>query len=67
MPRIRLWHGTCNIISETNKTKDMNAKDEISALFNGFSKDEQVEILTELYYRMTDYQKDEFLHETEND
>ena len=44
----------------------MTAQDEISVLFNGLNKLEQVEILTELYYRLTDYQKDKFLEETEN-
>lgn len=44
----------------------MTAQDEISVLFNGLNKLEQVEILTDLYNRMTDYQKDRFLYETEN-
>lgn len=44
----------------------MTAQDEISVLFNGLNKAEQVEILADLYNRMTDYQKDTFLYETEN-
>ena len=43
----------------------MTAQDEISVLFNGLNKVEQVEILIDLYNRMTDYQKDKFFIETQ--
>ena len=38
----------------------------ITKLFNGLSKSAQVEVMTILYYRMYDEQKDRFLEETEN-
>jgi hypothetical protein len=38
----------------------------ITKLFNGLSKSAQVEVMTTLYYRMYDEQKDRFLEETEN-
>ena len=44
----------------------MTNQDTIITLFNGLSKDEQVETLVELYYSMYDSQKDEFLRETDN-
>ena len=43
----------------------MTNQDTIITLFNGLSKDEQVEILIDLYNCMTDYQKDKFLIETQ--
>lgn len=43
----------------------MTAQNEISVLFNGLNKVEQVEILIDLYNCMTDYQKDKFLIETQ--
>lgn len=44
----------------------MTNQDTIIVLFNGLSKDEQVETLVTLYHSMYDAQKDEFLRETEN-
>jgi len=44
----------------------MTNQDTIITLFNGLSKDEQVETLVALYESMYDAQKDEFLEETEN-
>ena len=44
----------------------MDTQDAIITLFNGLSKDEQVETLTVLYFSMRAEQKDEFLRETEN-
>lgn len=44
----------------------MTNQDTIIVLFNGLSKDEQVETLVTLYYSMYDAQKDEFLRETDN-
>lgn len=38
----------------------------IKKLFNGMSKEEQVELLVDLYETMYDSQKDEFLRETGN-
>ena len=38
----------------------------ITKLFNDLSKSAQVEVMTTLYYRMYDEQKDRFLEETEN-
>lgn len=45
----------------------MDTQGTIITLFNNLSKDEQVETLTALYFSMRAEQKDEFLHETEND
>lgn len=45
----------------------MTSQDTIITLFNGLTREEQVETLVELYYSMYDSQKDEFLHETRND
>lgn len=38
----------------------------IEKLFKSLSKRQQVETLTTLYFRMSDYQKDRFLEGTEN-
>lgn len=40
--------------------------DRIRNSFNELSKSEQVEIMTELYWDLTDYNKDRFLEETDN-
>ena len=38
----------------------------IEQLFGSLGSKQQVEVLTSLYYKLTDYQKDRFLEETEN-
>ena len=40
--------------------------EEIIKLFGSLKKQEQVEVMVELYYKMSDLQKDTFLSETEN-
>lgn len=36
----------------------------ITRLFHDLSKTSQVEVITQLYFEMNDYQKDEFLRKT---
>jgi hypothetical protein len=38
----------------------------IETLFDKLNKTQQVEVLSSLYWKLTDYQKDRFLEETEN-
>lgn len=40
--------------------------EEIITLFDNLKKKEQVAVMIELYYKMSDFQKDTFLSETEN-
>lgn len=40
--------------------------DEIKKLFSKLNKKEQVEVMVELYFKMSSLQKDTFLLETEN-
>lgn len=40
--------------------------DIILSMFNSLSSKAQVEVMTELYYGMNGYDKDEFLRKTEN-
>lgn len=39
---------------------------EIESIFNTLSSSEKIDLLTTLYFKMTDYEKDRFLEETEN-
>lgn len=41
-------------------------KDAIVVLFNGISETQQVDLMVELYYSLSDYMKDRFLERTEN-
>lgn len=46
--------------------KKQDIIDTILSMFNSLSGKAQVEVMTELYYEMNGYNKDEFLRKTEN-
>ena len=47
--------------------QDFDISNEVSRLFRKLGKTAQVETLAELYWSMSDGQKDDFLRETENE
>lgn len=62
------WALTINILNFSFRIEYLKKNEtQIENLFAKLSNKEQVEVMVNLYYRyLTDYQKDEFLKETEN-
>ena len=53
-------------MAKTDKEKEA-IFDRIRNAFNELTESEQVEIMAEMYWDLSDYYEDEFLHETDND